>query len=232
MMNFKIFMNPKPAVADLISKSSFNPVKSIKQAKKGVDFKEFDDWRQMAYKSLDTSPHSVSWRLLALKYPDNLLLKELPLFFKCLDELPFLREQVLALIFKLPVKKLPKVDSLEKLPAISTEQVRVKKLLIEKKRMGDKKFYQNYFSQLITDEGDGQVSFLSPDGNSIKKFPYLFSFGGSLAKRRLNTIFGSATLVVVDKGHYMGGIYYYLLPDGYKYVKRICLLDYKKINIK
>ena len=99
--------------------------------------------------------------------------------------------------------------------------------------MGDEKFYKNFFYQTIRDEGDGQISFSLSDEKTVYKFADWLSFENSfLVKRRLNTVFGGATLVVVEKGRGLGGIYYFLLPDGYKYIKRVCLLDYDKVNIK
>ena len=150
-----------------------------------------------------------------------------------MDSQPLLAEQILALIFKIPLKKLPSVEILKKLPTVSKEQLRVTKLLLEKKSLGETKFYINFFSSVISIEEGGQIHIPLSEKKTIHRFvSSIISEDCFLSERRLNTVFGQATLVTVDRGRGTGGVYYYLLPDGFKYVKRICLLDYDKINIE
>jgi len=148
MTNFRIFTNFKSDVSDLISAARINPKESMKKARGRVNFKVFDDWRQVAHQSLIVSPYSFFWRSLALQYPETLLLKELPLFFESLESRPLLREQAVALIFKVAAKKLPKVENIQNLPAKSKEQVRVRQLLVKKKNWVMKSFIKIFSIKL------------------------------------------------------------------------------------
>lgn len=231
MVSILKLTSSKSKVDDLFLVSLFSPKKSMELANKGVAFSEFSDWQKLARKALQISPFSYFWRRLALKYPADLVVKELPLFLEALDDKE-IAEQARALLFSLPVKKLPTANKLKEVSVATQESMRVKKLLAKKKRLGEKVFYNKLFSYVVSKQEDGQISFSLENGEIIHRFSHHLLFEPwYLAERRIRTVFGPATFIDVDKSWGTGGINFFLLPDGAIAVKKVSLLDYDKINL-
>lgn len=228
-------ISKKPTVTEVLSASNQSPRKGMAMAKKGIAFLSFDDWLLAAERAIFFSPHAFFWRELALKYPQEKAVREIQLFLDVIHNKLTLADQARALLLSIPAKKLPAVDVLDRLSCEfgDAEQQRVRSLLIRKKIFGDAKFLSDFISDIVTLPRAGEISFPTTSGlvTCVSNFSK-----GSIAKRRINTVYGAATILAAkekpdnDHSEFVNKVLYrFILVDGDSTVRKFRGLDFNKI---
>ena len=231
----KDFVRKKPSVKTVLEISNQSPKTGVDYSKKGISFSNFDDWRQIAGRANSPSPYSKFWRKLALSYPDNLAVQDLPSFLEIIDQGLLLAEQASARLLSLPSKKLPPVESLESLPEENKKQARFKSLLIKKKLLGDAGFARYNLSQVLRLQPDGSVSF-PLEGGKVER--HLISLSekerrevfAAVASHRCQTLLGPATMIPILPTEEVAPRFY-LLIDGQDVVKKLYLPELNWLDL-